>query len=43
MKIKHWAPVPEVLAYVERLIQPGWRVLEIGPGQNPVLEGDAPS
>ena len=38
---RFWSPRPEVLAYVEGLIQPGWRVLEIGPGIHPVREGDA--
>lgn len=32
---KHWSPRPEAIAAVERMIQPGWRVLEIGPGSTP--------
>lgn len=32
---KYWEPRAEVIAYVERLIQPGWKVLEIGPGAIP--------
>ena len=32
---KYWSPRPEVVAYIERLVPPGARVLEIGPGHVP--------
>lgn len=33
--IKYWAPNQKIIQFVEDLIQPGWKVLEIGPGEVP--------
>ena len=35
MKVKHWGPRLEVIAYAESLVNAGAKVLEIGPGHIP--------
>jgi len=35
IKNKYWSPIDSNLNYIESLIKPGSKVLEIGPGSKP--------
>ena len=38
--VRHYGPLPEVGTWLGNVIQPGWKVLEIGPGIRPFPRAD---